>query len=164
VPKEERRNGIEQQAILRSQLTTFPQNLLACSGHGIDDKAGSCLNQAKRSKPPSQGQRVIWIYRQLGARCYAVHFKEAAFRPATDESEFIVAIWHGWHAFRRGLASNLYRLGVSEKVVQAILRHSKPILTKERYIKTFAPDVLAAMNLLEHDIAQRGTLTVRYPN
>jgi len=32
--------------------------------------------------------------------------------------------WHGWHAFRRGLATNLHRLGVSDKIVQKILRHS----------------------------------------
>src|SRR5260370_26587866 len=32
--------------------------------------------------------------------------------------------WHGWHAFRRGLATNLHRLGVSDKVIQQILRHA----------------------------------------
>ena len=32
--------------------------------------------------------------------------------------------WHGWHAFRRGLATNLYRLGVLDKTIQAILRHA----------------------------------------
>src|SRR5271157_1762599 len=29
--------------------------------------------------------------------------------------------WHGWHAARRGLGTNLYRLGVPEKTIQAIL-------------------------------------------
>lgn len=32
--------------------------------------------------------------------------------------------WHGWHAFRRGLATNLNCLGVPLKTVQAILRHA----------------------------------------
>jgi len=32
--------------------------------------------------------------------------------------------WRGWHGFRRGLASNLNRLGVDDSVIQAILRHS----------------------------------------
>ena len=32
--------------------------------------------------------------------------------------------WHGWHAFRRGLGSNLYALGVSDKIIQRILRHA----------------------------------------
>jgi site-specific recombinase XerD len=33
--------------------------------------------------------------------------------------------WYGWHRFRRGIASNLYKLGADEKVVQRILRHAK---------------------------------------
>src|SRR5207244_6819113 len=39
--------------------------------------------------------------------------------------------WHGWHAFRRGLATNLYRLGVPEKTIQAILRHSNLSTTQK---------------------------------
>jgi integrase len=56
---------------------------------------------------------------------------------------------YGWHGFRRGIASNLYELGANEKVVQRILRHAKPHVTKERYIKAFDPAVLAAMKSLE---------------
>jgi integrase len=62
--------------------------------------------------------------------------------------------WHGWHAFRRGIASNLFALGVNEKIVQRILRHSKPQVTRERYIKAFDPDVIAAMKKMEATIAQ----------
>jgi hypothetical protein len=29
--------------------------------------------------------------------------------------------WYGWHAFRRGLASNLYAMGAQDKVVQRVL-------------------------------------------
>jgi integrase len=47
--------------------------------------------------------------------------------------------WYGWHGFRRGIASNLYELGANDKVVQRILRHAKPHVTKERYIKAFRP-------------------------
>jgi integrase len=57
--------------------------------------------------------------------------------------------WYGWHGFRRGIASNLYELGANDKVVQRILRHAKPHVTKERYIKAFYPAVLAAMKFLE---------------
>ena len=32
--------------------------------------------------------------------------------------------WHGWHAFRRGLATNLHQLGVAGIVIQAVLNHS----------------------------------------
>jgi len=57
--------------------------------------------------------------------------------------------WHGWHAFRRGLATNLHRLGVQDKVVQAILRHSNVAVTQACYIKTVDADSIAAMKMLE---------------
>jgi integrase len=44
--------------------------------------------------------------------------------------------WKGWHAFRRGLASNLYSLGVQPKVIQAILRHSDIGTTLSYYVQT----------------------------
>ena len=57
--------------------------------------------------------------------------------------------WYGWHGFRRGVASNLYELGENEKIVQRILRHANPHVTKERYIKAFDPAVLDAMQRLQ---------------
>jgi integrase len=57
--------------------------------------------------------------------------------------------WYGWHGFRRGVASNLYALGANDKVVQRILRHSKPHVTRERYIKAFDPAVLEAMQKMQ---------------
>ena len=57
--------------------------------------------------------------------------------------------WHGWHGFRPGIASNLYELGANDKIVQRILRHAKPHVTRERYIKAFDPAVLAAMKQME---------------
>jgi len=44
--------------------------------------------------------------------------------------------WHGWHSFRRGLASNLYALGVTPKVIQAVLRHSGIGTTLQYYVHT----------------------------
>ena len=57
--------------------------------------------------------------------------------------------WRGWHAFRRGLATNLHRLGVNDKTIQAILRHSNIATTQNIYIKTISSDSAAAMKLLE---------------
>ncbi len=57
--------------------------------------------------------------------------------------------WHGWHGFRHGIPSNLYELGANDKVAQRILRHAKPHVTRERYIKAFDPAVLAAMKSME---------------
>jgi integrase len=63
--------------------------------------------------------------------------------------ELIGLDWHGWHGFRRGIASNLYELGADEKIVQRVLRHAKAHVTKDRYIKAFDPAVLAAMKRME---------------
>jgi integrase len=40
--------------------------------------------------------------------------------------------WHGAHSLRRGIATNLYSLGASDKIVQRILRHAKAAVTRER--------------------------------
>ncbi len=62
--------------------------------------------------------------------------------------------WYGWHAFRRGLASNLYAMGAPDKVVQRILRHSKPHVTKEHYIKVFDSTVVEAVNKMQAQIEE----------
>jgi len=62
--------------------------------------------------------------------------------------------WYGWHAFRRGLASNLYEIGAQDKVVQRILRHSKPHVTRERYIKVFDRTLLDAVEKVQARIEE----------
>lgn len=62
--------------------------------------------------------------------------------------------WYGWHAFRRGLASNLYEIGAQDKVVQRILRHSKPHVTRERYIKVFDRTLLNAVGKVQARIEE----------
>src|SRR5216684_4477877 len=68
--------------------------------------------------------------------------------------EAICLRWYGWHAFRRGLASNLYEIGAQDKVVQRILRHSKPHVTRERYIKVFDRTVLDAVEKIQARIEE----------
>lgn len=53
-------------------------------------------------------------------------------RPALDKAGIA---WHGWHAYRRGVATNLYELGAPPKTVQAILRHANVSTTLAHYIK-----------------------------
>ena len=60
--------------------------------------------------------------------------------------------WHGWHAARRGLGSNLYRLGVPDMVIQRILRHANVSTTATYYIKTAADDFRNAMAELEQSV------------
>jgi integrase len=56
--------------------------------------------------------------------------------------------WHGWHAFRRGLATNLHAVGVPDREIQAILRHSDIRLTQNTYIKSVSKSQVNALDLL----------------
>lgn len=67
-------------------------------------------------------------------------------RPAFDRAGLE---WKGWHAFRRGLATNLYQLGVPDKTIQTILRHSDVSTTLRHYVKTSSADAVQAMRSLE---------------
>jgi len=60
--------------------------------------------------------------------------------------------WHGWHAFRRGLATNLHRLGVDDMTIQRILRHANVGVTQRCYIKTADSDAAAAMQRFERSL------------
>jgi len=61
--------------------------------------------------------------------------------------------WYGWHAFRRGLATNLNRLGVPDKVIQQILRHANVTTTMNIYVKMVSQDATVAMKTLEANCA-----------
>jgi integrase len=67
-------------------------------------------------------------------------------RPAVQASD---SPWYGRHGFRRGIASNLVELGANDKIVQRVLRHAKPHVTRERYIKTFDPALMEAMQRMQ---------------
>jgi integrase len=63
--------------------------------------------------------------------------------------------WHGWHAFRRGLASNLNALGVDDSVIQKILRHAAVATTQRHYIKTTSKETQSAMEKLAGAFGQQ---------
>lgn len=63
-----------------------------------------------------------------------------------------VSSWHGWHAFRRGLATNLHALGVDDKTIQAILRHSTIGLTMNVYVKSVSESQVNAMDSLSEKL------------
>ncbi len=60
--------------------------------------------------------------------------------------------WKGWHAYRRGLATDLHELGVPDVVIQSILRHEDVRTTQRSYIKTVPRVVTAAMKRPEAEI------------
>jgi integrase len=53
--------------------------------------------------------------------------------------------WHGWHSFRRGLATNLRSMGVPDDIIQRILRHGNVATTQRFYAKTLDENVRKAM-------------------
>lgn len=64
-------------------------------------------------------------------------------------------MWSGFHAFRRGLATNLHSLGVDDLTIQRILRHSDVSVTQRCYIKTLPEQSIAAMRKLETMVDDR---------
>jgi integrase len=67
----------------------------------------------------------------------------------------LLPVWAGWHAFRRGLATNLHDLGVDDMTIQQILRHSNVAVTQASYIKTLPKQTAAAMNLLSEQVESK---------
>jgi integrase len=64
--------------------------------------------------------------------------------------------WRGWHAFRRGLGTNLNALGADARTIQAILRHSDVSTTMAFYVKPVAKESIAAMKKLEKAFKKSG--------
>lgn len=77
-------------------------------------------------------------------------------RTRVTDTGGIAAFPSGMAGMRRGLGSNLYRLGVPDMVIQRILRHANVSATATYYIKTAAADVRSAMTKLENHIAEAG--------
>jgi integrase len=60
--------------------------------------------------------------------------------------------WHGYHAFRRGLATNLRALNVDDLTIMEILRHSDVAVTRASYTKRVDEKSVEAMGRLEAEI------------
>lgn len=84
-------------------------------------------------------------------RCAVCSKREDEHAIAEPEFKLDTSIpsWHGWYALRRGLATNLHMLGVDDKTIQAILRHSNVALTINVYIKSVTESQVNAMDVLE---------------
>jgi len=67
-------------------------------------------------------------------------------------------MWRGWHAFRRGLATNLHDLGVNDITIQHILRHSDVSVTRASYIRTLPEQTVDAMQQFEDKWKEVSTL------
>ena len=62
--------------------------------------------------------------------------------------------WEGWHGFRRGLATNLERIGVRESIAAMILRHTNDRVTRKHYIKPAPVEAIVEMRQLSETFAK----------
>jgi integrase len=76
-------------------------------------------------------------------------------RPLRHAFAEVGSRWVGFHAARRGLASNLFALGVEPGVVQKILRHSSLAVTMTHYVKVGDRQKEAAMEQFSRSLDSR---------
>ena len=88
-----------------------------------------------------------WVFHgETGQPLRMDNFNARVIRPTLKEAG---VPWYGWHAMRRGLASNLVELGADPKIAQAILRHANVRTTMDFYIKARPKKTVEAMTNLE---------------
>ena len=87
-----------------------------------------------------------WLFpNSLGGPMDLSNLADRVIQPTLQESG---SKWHGWHAYRRGLATNLKELGIDDLVIQRILRHGDVGTTQNSYIKVRNVKVEDAMRQL----------------
>jgi integrase len=74
----------------------------------------------------------------------------------TAEPDEPLFVWSGFHGFRRGLATNLFDLGVHPKIIQGLLRHGDISSTMSFYIRERDTETRAALQKLEDAIRGSG--------
>ena len=106
--------------------------------------------QAGNGKPLNLNNLVRRVIVPALTRCAVCGEPESEHGENGHEFQLDTSIprWHGWHAFRRALATNLHALGVEDKEIQAILRHSNVGLTINVYVKSVTQSQVNAMDVL----------------
>jgi integrase len=95
--------------------------------------------------------RVLPILNRCG-KCRLSEDKHVGADHAYRRDESLPA-WHGWHAFRRGLATNLHDLGIDDHTIKDILRHSSVTVTQRSYIKSLPKHSIEAMKTFDSSVA-----------
>lgn len=94
-----------------------------------------------------------WMFAGI-KKGFALHLDNLARR---DIRPVLKDRWHGWHAFRRGLSTNLFELGVPPEVSQLILRHADAETTRKHYLMLKSRGAARlAMRKLEKAIEKKG--------
>jgi integrase len=117
--------------------------------------AAGPIFQAGNGRPLNLDNLASRVIAPALSRCVVCKKREDEHKPEGHlfERDKSIVAWHGWHAFRRGLATNLYQLGVKDKDIQAILRHSNVGVTMNIYVKSVSESQVAAMDSLGEKLA-----------
>jgi integrase len=110
--------------------------------------------QGGTGKPLNLDNLVKRVIVPALSRCVVCGKLEAKHKPEGHifQRDTSLPQWHGWHAFRRGVATNLHLLGVDDKTIQAILRHSNIGITQNIYIKSVSESQVSAMDSLSEKL------------
>jgi integrase len=101
------------------------------------------LEQHRKTQPSRSG---FMFEGRTGRPLVLANLLRRDIRPALDKAKIE---WHGWHAFRRGVGSNLHALGTPDKVIQDVLRHANVTTTQTYYIKVASAASVAALRKME---------------
>jgi hypothetical protein len=82
--------------------------------------------------------------RQMGTRWAQRRSPSGKVQPKWSRLKRAGIEWEGWHGFRRGLATNLERIGIRESITAMILRHANDRVTRKHYIKPPTLEAIAA--------------------
>jgi integrase len=142
----------------RSPIPVVKQLADALEAHklraGILAQPSLPIFQAGNGKPLNLDNLARRVVTPALSRCEVCRQSEAEHKAEGHifKRDMSLPEWHGWHAFRRGLATNLHALGVDDKTIQAILRHSNVGLTMNVYVKSVSESQVNAMDALSEKL------------
>jgi len=110
--------------------------------------------EAQRNGFPAEG--FIFVGPKMGRPLDLHNLANRVVRPILRDAK---VEWCGWHGFRRGLASSLHTLGVSDLDIQKIMHHSHVDVTRASYIKVSDTAKIDAMEKLQAVLGLKRTQT-----
>jgi integrase len=155
----------------RSPIPVVKQLADALEAHRLRaDKVarpGLPIFQAGNGKPLNLDNLVRRVILPALSPCVICRKQEEEHKPEGHvfQRDSSLPLWHGWHAFRRGLATNLHDLGIDDKTIQGILRHSNIGITQNIYIKSVPKSQVSALDTLSEEFSKTSeTCTVLAPS
>ncbi|HEY4837241.1 MAG TPA: tyrosine-type recombinase/integrase, partial [Candidatus Acidoferrales bacterium] len=115
--------------------------------------------QNGNAKPLNLDNLALRMIKPAIEKCVKCHKLESDHKESDHPYELDKKTkFFGFHAYRRGLASNLHALGVPDLVIQKILRHSNVATTQAAYIKTTNEAQIGAMETLNTELQRRDSI------